>query len=75
MPKYRFNVISEHKYPIETRGNLEVSGWRTAAGRAVAAHLKEMKAKGKSRQIGDKLIVKLFRLPKDIIDIPKDENA
>jgi hypothetical protein len=74
MPKYHFSVISEFRYPIETKGYATVSNWRAAAGKAVKAHLDEMKSRRKGQRVGDKLIIKLFRLPKENAEPAKDSE-
>jgi hypothetical protein len=74
MPRFHFSVISEYKYPVETKGYTEVSGWRAAAGKAVKAHLDDMKAKGKGKRLGDKLLIRLFKMPKEIEETPKENT-
>jgi len=68
MPKFRYTVITENKYPIETKGNIEISGWRAAAGKAVKAHLDELKKTRKGQRVGETMVIKLLKLPKDVVD-------
>jgi hypothetical protein len=65
MAKFHFTVISEHKYPMETKGYANVSNWRAAAGKAVKAHLDDMKARRPGKHLGDRLTIKLHKLPKE----------
>jgi hypothetical protein len=68
MAKFHFSVVTENKYPIETKGNIEISGWRAAAGKAVKMHLDDLKVTRKGKRLGDKMIIKLIKLPKDVVD-------
>jgi hypothetical protein len=72
MAKFHFTVITENKYPIETKGNIEISGWRAAAGKAVKIHLDDLKATRKGQRVGDKMTIKLLKLPKDVVDSPPE---
>jgi hypothetical protein len=68
MAKFHFSVVTENKYPIETKGNIEISGWRAAAGKAVKMHLDDLKVTRKGKRLGDKMIIKLIKLPKDVVE-------
>jgi hypothetical protein len=65
MPKYHYSVITENKYPIETKGYVECTAWGTAANRAIRNHKKEMKERGPGRRFGNKVIVKLIKMPEE----------
>jgi hypothetical protein len=70
MAKYHYTVITENKYPIETTGHMEISNWRAAAGKAVKLHLDELKKTRKGKRVGDKMIVKLIKLPDTTNETP-----
>ena len=74
MAKFHFTVITENKYPIETKGNVEISGWRAAAGKAVKTHLDELKKTRKGQRLGNTMTVRLVKLPKDVVDSPPENT-
>jgi hypothetical protein len=73
MAKFAYTVVTENKYPIETSGRVEVGGWRAAAGKAVKAHMDELKVTRKGKRLGDKMIVKLTKL-KDVVETTPEKT-
>lgn len=65
--KIHFTITTDSPYPIETKGNVECSGWQIAARQAVKAHKQALRERQKLRKWGETTIIKMVKLSEDTL--------